>query len=384
MSTPIFDPDLKEMWNDPYPQLKKLRMEAPVARAAYDGNWVLTRYDDIVECLMQPKVFTSDQYDAVTRIQGRGFMRMDGTEHRELRRVVQPTFSAGSARTVWTERFEKVISALLDQIESQGEAEWIKEVAMPIAAEALKLVTGLTQISWQEMDRLSQGMMDGVSNVERNKAVWERCDECTASVDRYLDEIIPQLTASPNHTLISSMLQKGQPIEQIRADLKITIGGGQNEPRDVIAGATDALLSNPEQLALVKNGEATWHNAFDEYVRMVAPIGAVTREMREPYDMHGFRFEPKERVVMFLCSANHDESVFQNSETFNVLRDNAKLISFSKGAHFCGGAHVSRALIADVALPMIFERFKNLRLVEPTVYGGWFFRGPIKMRVAWD
>lgn len=26
----------------------------------------------------------------------------------------------------------------------------------------------------------------------------------------------------------------------------------------------------------------------------------------------------------------------------------------------------------------------SLNLVEKTVYGGWFFRGPVKMRAVWD
>jgi cytochrome P450 len=384
MSTSTFDPDLTEFWRDPYPALKRLRAEAPVIRAAFDGNWVLTRHEDIISCLLNPEVFSSDQYDAVTRIQGRGFMRMDGDEHRQLRNVVLPTFSPKAAKTVWRNKFEHLTEEVLDRVEPLGEADWIKEVAMPIAAEALKLVTGLTQISWQEMDRLSQGMIDGAANVTKDKAVAERCNDCTSAIDKYLDEIIPQAKASASNTLISSMLQKNQPIEQIRADLKITIGGGQNEPRDVIAGATDQLLANPEQLAKVKNGEATWRNAFDEYVRLVAPIGAVTRQLKTAYELRGVRFEPKDTVVMFVCSANHDESIFDAPEKFDVMRDTSNLLSFSKGAHFCGGAHVSRTLIADVALPMIFERFKNLRLIEETVYGGIFFRGPIKMRVAWD
>jgi cytochrome P450 len=104
---------------------------------------------------------------------------MDGPEHKELRRTVLPTFSPKSARSIWTERFERIVDEVLDRVEPQGEIDWIKEVAMPIAAEALKLVTGMTQISWQEMDRLSQGMIDGVANVTKDEDVWKNCNECS-------------------------------------------------------------------------------------------------------------------------------------------------------------------------------------------------------------
>lgn len=33
------------------------------------------------------------------------------------------------------------------------------------------------------------------------------------------------------------MIESGMPLEQVRANIKLTISGGQNEPRDAIAGA---------------------------------------------------------------------------------------------------------------------------------------------------
>ena len=39
-------------------------------------------------------------------------------------------------------------------------------------------------------------------------------------------------------------------MEQIKANIKLAISGGQNEPRDVIAGMVWALLTHPDQLAL--------------------------------------------------------------------------------------------------------------------------------------
>jgi cytochrome P450 len=179
------------------------------------------------------------------------------------------------------------------------------------------------------------------------------------------------------------MYKNGKSIEQIRADVKITIGGGQNEPRDVIAGAIDALLSNPDQLAHVKSGKAGWRDVFNEYVRLISPIGVVTRKLKQAVELKGVQLEKGDTILLVLSSANRDESVFEQADKFNILRDTSKHIAFCKGDHFCGGAHVSRALIADVALPKIFARLPNLRLVEETVYGGWFFRGPVKMRVAW-
>ena len=51
-----------------------------------------------------------------------------------------------------------------------------------------------------------------------------------------------------------------------------------------------------------------------------------------------------------------------------------------------GSAFARRAMIADVALPALFARLRNLRLLanEPVRIGGWAFRGLLNLPVAWD
>jgi len=69
-----------------------------------------------------------------------------------------------------------------------------------------------------------------------------------------------------------------------------------------------------------------------------------------------------------------------------MSRDASKSIAFGAGPHFCAGAWASRAMVADVALPAIFARLRNLRIVEdePVRIGGWAFRGLLNLPVIWD
>ena len=85
-------------------------------------------------------------------------------------------------------------------------------------------------------------------------------------------------------------------------------------------------------------------------------------------------------------SANRDEAFFTEPDEFDVSRDTAKSIAFGAGPHYCAGAFASRAMVADVALPSVFARLKDLRLDprEPVRIGGWAFRGLLNLPVAWD
>lgn len=98
----------------------------------------------------------------------------------------------------------------------------------------------------------------------------------------------------------------------------------------------------------------------------------------------GVTFEPEERVFLMFSSANRDEDHFSDPDIFDISRNTSAAIAFGAGPHFCAGAAASRCLIVDVALPMLFERFPNLRLDGETEVVGWAFRGPRRVPVRWD
>jgi len=73
-----------------------------------------------------------------------------------------------------------------------------------------------------------------------------------------------------------------------------------------------------------------------------------------------------ERVFFLFSSANRDEETFENPDVFNISRDTSRHIAFGAGPHFCIAAAVSRCLASEVALPMLFQRFPNMRLTDPS------------------
>ena len=192
------------------------------------------------------------------------------------------------------------------------------------------------------------------------------------------------LSKKPDLSLLGVTLQAGMPMESIRANIKLAISGGQNEPRDAIAGTVWALLTHSDQLELAKSGAISWLQTFEEFARWISPIGMSPRRIAKPWKIRDIAFEPEERVFLMFGSANRDEKHFENAESFDVRRDAGKSIAFGAGPHFCAGAWASRAMVADVALPAIFSRLTNLRLVAPPRIGGWAFRGLIDLPVTWD
>ena len=102
------------------------------------------------------------------------------------------------------------------------------------------------------MDAWSQAMIDGIANYGGDPAIEARCHDATAKIDQAIDERLPIVREKPDRSLLSVMLEADMPMDSLRANIKLAISGGQNEPRDAIAGAAWALLTHPDQLARLR------------------------------------------------------------------------------------------------------------------------------------
>ncbi len=386
MSTaPHFHIDAEQFWADPYPSLAKMRATCPIAFVPELGATLITRREHIAVSEKNTAVFSSFQPDGLmTVLMGENLMRKDGQAHMQERRAIYPAMSPKTVAAVWRERFAADAARYVDTLADTTGADLFWAYAMPLSADALRAMTGLTNMSPDEMNRVSQGMIDGCANYAGDAAVEARCHDCTASIDRHIDERLNDAQARPDHSLLSVQLQAGLSEAQLRANIKLSISGGQNEPRDAIAGAIWALLTHPEQLALVLRGEVSWLQAFEEYSRWISPIGMSPRRIAAPFNYEGVHFEPGDRIFLMFGSGNRDEAAFPEPDRFDVTRDTSGSLSFGAGPHYCAGAWASRALIADAALPEFFARVANPQIDGDVPFGGWAFRGPLALPCRWD
>jgi cytochrome P450 len=386
-NAPHFDIDVPAFWADPYPDLAKMRTRAPIAFVPQLGSTVFTRRDDIFSQEKRIDVFSSHQpAGLMNRLMGHNMMRKDGDAHMSERAAMFPAVSPRTVRDTWVRQFQAHADRILAALEPAGRADLCKAFALPLSAECLKDITGLTNMRYQDMDAWSQAMIDGIANYSGDADVEARCHAATADIDAAIDDMVPVVTRHPNASILSVLLSAGQPMDSIRANIKLAISGGQNEPRDAISGTIWALLTHPDQRALVDAGNAKWIDVFEEYARWIAPIGMSPRRVAKPWSYGGVDFEPEDRVFFMFGSANRDEACFRNPDAFDITRDHGKSIAFGAGPHYCAGAFASRAMVANVALPGIFGRLNNLRLdrSEPVRIGGWAFRGLLNLPVEWD
>ena len=185
-------------------------------------------------------------------------------------------------------------------------------------------MTGLTNVRYQDMDAWSQAMIEGIANYGGDPEVEQRCNAATAAIDAAIDDVLPVVRRVPDHSLLSVMLEGGLSEAQARANIKLTISGGQNEPRKAIAGTIWALLTHPDALSSIGEGRATWMQAFDELTRWISPIGMSPRRVAKPWTVDGVGLEVDDRVFLMFGSANRDETHFADADRFDIARNNSR------------------------------------------------------------
>jgi hypothetical protein len=108
-----------------------------------------------------------------------------------------------------------------------GRADLCKAFALPLSAECLKDITGLTNMRFADMDAWSQAMIDGIANYTGNKEVEARCHAATAGIDAAIDDMIPVVTKHPDHSILSVLLAAGMNIDSVRANISFRSQAGR-------------------------------------------------------------------------------------------------------------------------------------------------------------
>src|SRR5262245_32905835 len=119
-----FNPLDPEFIEDPYPIFHRLRAEDPVHQNPL-GFWVLTRYDDVVAALKDPRFakeaiasFVAARFGAPVPSVGLSMLDRDPPDHTRLRGLVSKAFTPRVVEGL-RPHIQNIVDGLLTRVESQ-------------------------------------------------------------------------------------------------------------------------------------------------------------------------------------------------------------------------------------------------------------------------
>ncbi|MBL3703544.1 cytochrome P450 [Sulfitobacter sp. BDSS02] len=378
---------IEQLTLDPYSIFKRLRAENPVLKIKSINRTLLTRAEDTKYVKENPALFSSDDPSTPMEraFRAHTLMRKDAEEHLTERNAMAPTFAGKNIKGCWEPIYTKIAEDFVASLPRGETVDLFKHLAAPYAARCLKHLLGIEEASDADMERWSQTLIDGAGNFGYQQDLFDLCDTANDEMDALFHATIPRHKAEPNASALSVMVNAEDPIplSQIFANIKIAIGGGINEPRDALLTILYGLMTNPDQMEACKK-DALWGQAFEEGVRWVAPIQASSRLVMEDTVIRGYHIPKGDVVMTSQASACHDEALYDKPEEYNIFRPKVPHQAFGNGPHFCQGTHIARRMLANIMLPMLFDRFPDMTLPDPGAvqFYGFGFRGPLSLPVT--
>lgn len=379
-----------ELVKDPYPTYARLRRESPVAYVPQIDRYLITSFRECFDAEMDQETFSAYERverSTMIRAMGRPMLRKDDPQHKVERNAMSPALKPLTIKKRWASIFRENAHKHMATMRELGPgADLFRHFAVPYAADNLSAVIGFDDVAHEDMRNWSHTLIRGGANVTNDPAVWDEtavvCEEIDAAVERAL----AKPADSENPSMISSMLRAGLPEDELRANVRLTISGGMNEPSHVIASAVWALSAYPSQRDLVLSGKRSFKDAFEETARLHSPVGMYPRRTTRDVEVGGVTIPEGATASIVVASANRDETQFARPDVFDLDRESVAHLAFGNGTHICAGNWVARSMIGEIGLPALYEAFPDLTVEDPEsiTFRGWVFRGATALPVVWD
>jgi cytochrome P450 len=369
-----FDPDhLRD--GVPFDLLARIRQEEPVCPTP-TGAWYLSRHADIQVALREVDSFRAD-LGPITGLAGveevpeeQLFLsEIVEPRHGQVRRLYNSCF--GPHRTKQVEPFvRQVCDRLVDDMLAGDEVvDLHREYAMPIPGRVMAHVMGLPD---EAADLFLEWSTDGtmMTRPATPGTGPEGPPICAFFAERLTEQRARGEAANHVFRVLLTAEVDGVRLTdtEIVTQLHFMVMAGVHTTRGLLTHVVQRLLEWPELYLQLEHDRTLVPTYVEESLRHDAPVQRTTRRCMREVQVRGIAMGPGDWVEVGLASANRDEDVYDDPETFRLDRPDARNhLAFGGGSHVCPGATLAR-LEAVTAVETLLDRVAELQEVPDAGY----------------
>lgn len=381
-----------ELFRDPHPVLHHARANAPVHWSQHTGAWILLRYDDIRDGLMDPRLastamsrrierYTPAEQHTVAELREmveRWMGLPTAEDHRRYSTLLRPRFAASPVAAM-EPQLTAHADALWDAMARQGGGDVVRDFAAPYAIGTVCRLCGLP--ASREITRIIARWVRDLAAVFHfsDLAGLQRAQLAAREMAEFLREQVTARRRDPQDDVVSVLLdglESGliHDEEEIIANLVMILAVGFETTSNLIAAGVFLLLTHGAQLTLLREDTGRCAGAVEEIARYEGPVFFTTRVAREHLQLGAeHAAEPGDLVLLCLAAANRDPARFSRPDDFLVTRNPSPHLGFGAGTYSCLGARLARAE-CRIAFHSALRTLPGLELAgEP----GWYEFPPL-------
>jgi cytochrome P450 len=365
-------------WHAPFPSL--FPMEEP-------GYWAVTRRADIAYVSQHPELFTSERGVALDPMPAEVqrfasfFLTMDPPQHSTYRRLISSAFTPRNVRQI-EEQIHRGAVSIVDDLVGAGDIDFVADCAARLPMLTIMEMLGVPAADQPAValaaEKLFSMSDDEYSSIEERAANTLNEIMLLSSTGA---ELAKFRRANPGDDLMTSIVNAevdGQRLtdEEIGAFLILLSSAGNDTTKQTTTHVMMALVERPEQRAwLMEDFENRIGTAVEEFVRWSSPVMQFARFATTDTEINGQPVSEGDKVGLFYCSANRDETVFDRPGEFDLSRSPNPHLGFGGGGpHFCLGNQLAKAELRNLFRELL-TRLKTVEVGEPDLLYSSFVHG---------
>ncbi|MFJ8547231.1 cytochrome P450 [Streptomyces sp. NPDC093586] len=353
----------------PPPKLAELRDEHPVSRLAYpDGTtgWLVTGHAAARAVLSDPRFSARGEHRRMAV--GGGipeparpgvFIFMDPPEHTRFRKLFTGEFTVRRTQKM-EPKVEKITADRIAAMREMGPSlDLVREFALPIPSLVICELLGVPYEDHAFFQRHSEIMLDHERTMEEAVGSYTLMAE-------FLSELVRRKRSEPEDDLLSRVAASDLTDIEAAGSAMLLLAAGHETTAKMLGLGTYLLLSNPDQLEMLRNKPELINGAVEEMMRYLSIVQfGVVRGAVEDVELEGRLIRKGEVVTVALSAANRDPALFPGPDALDLSRNAGRHLGFGYGVHQCVGQQLARVEMR-VAFSQLISAFPGLRLdVDP-------------------
>jgi cytochrome P450 len=368
-----FDPHDPGFLADPYPTYARFREHAPIHSVKpYESHWIF-RYADCEQVLSATDTWVKTAppgsppaigpYEMMASFPADLF-GSDPPLHTQLRSILEPLFdeSIQSAAALAAEQAEPLLAAA----RQHGSIELVSDYALPVPAHVLFTILGIPNDEGVWSGLLAwQAAITAAHDITQSSAVRGAGATCSMALSAFFEGMRLKSRATPADgffpRICDAFASAGLSDQEAQMCAGDFVMGGFLSTTFLIGTGVRSLLLNPQQLASLRKDPTLMAGALEEMLRFDAPLQMIDRYAASDTEVGGQRLKQGSKVTAVVGSADRDDHVFADAESFQIERSGKAHLGFGAGIHQCIGAPLAR-LVAPVAINMLLAELPALEL----------------------
>jgi cytochrome P450 len=378
------DPETVERLYEVYAEMRS--RSGAVFSPKLGGHWAITRYEDVVEVCKDPVAFSTAQgatLPVIGNVVPAVPLESDPPEHTRYRRFLGPRFRK-VAIDLMEPTIRRIVRGSLDKIAGTGECDLVPALCDRVPVIVIADLLGLPEEDWDVFRMWTASLQRSayVGDTESNA-------RAAKAIGGYLAEAIEDRRGSTDdggmlYQLANGLIE-GEPIPPERAlgMALLVLQAGHETTAHAAASMLYYLADRPELRDRLRGNSQLIARFVTESLRYEAPVTGMARTATCPAHVGGNDIAEGDKLLLLFTSANHDERVYNDPETFELERSERSHLAFGYGAHRCLGEQLA-ILELNIIVDEVLRELPDYALKPGTVvtHTPWTARGPVSLPVV--